>query len=183
MARLNRVLNLSFTQAEVDFVVPDLALDLPLAIDPFLLYKSRDENLRRLHEHLVAIFNRGIRFFREGQRSELDRLIDFPEVNEIGFGYSREGIRGRGLGWYLNRLLADTLAASIPLQQRGLRHVEEMQLVSLGVAADRVSDIAGNVLKSFLTDYTQKQADLWNIPILKSVPVEHYFDFDDLDWM
>lgn len=182
MVRLSTAFGLPFTQSEVDFVIPDLAIDVPLAIDPFLLYKSRDEQLQRLHDHLLAIFNRGIRLYREGERFELDRLIDFPEVNEIGFGYTDQRIQGSGLGWYLNRLLADTLAASKPLQERGLRHVEEMQLISLGVGPDRVSDIAANVLKAFLVEYTQQQAELWDIPITRDVPLEHYFDFESWNW-
>jgi hypothetical protein len=179
---LTQTFRLSFTQAEVDFVIPRLDQDLPLCIDPFLLYKSRDDTLRRLHEQLLMLFSNSITLFREGKRKEMDELIDFPEVNEIGFGYCEDGVRGSGLGNYLNKLLADTLAASEALQARGLRHIEELQLVSIGVAADRVSDIAANVLKLFLIEYTQRQASLWNIPLETAVPVNHYFDFDDYRW-
>lgn len=179
---LTEAFNLNFTQGEVDFVIPRLDEDLPLCIDPFLLYKSRDETLRRLHEQLLSLFNSSIVLFREGKQEELSDLIDFPESNEVGFGYSKGAIRGSGLGQHLNKLLADTLAASEPLQLRGLRHVEELQLVSIGVAADRVSDIAANVLKLALVEYTQKQAELWNIPLESSVAVNHYFDFDDFRW-
>ena len=179
---LTQAFKLTFTQSEVDFVIPRLDQDLPLCIDPFLLYKSRDETLRRLHGQLITLFNNSVVLFREGKRTEMDKIIDFPEVNEIGFGYSEDGVRGSGLGSYLNKLLADTLAASEPLQERGLRHIEELQLVSVGIAADRVSDIAANVLKSFLIEYTQKQADLWGIPIDSSLPVNHYFDFEEYAW-
>jgi hypothetical protein len=146
---LTQAFSLRFTQAEVDFVIPRLDQDLPLCIDPFLLYKSRDGTLRDLHGQLVRLFNNSIVLFREGRRGEMDELIDFPEASEIGFG---------------------------------LRHIEELQLVSIGVAADRVSDIAANVFKLFLIDYTQKQAGLWNIPIKAAVPIKHYFDFDDYQW-
>jgi hypothetical protein len=173
---------LSFTQSEVDFVIPNLTTDLPLCIDPFLLYKSKDESLRQLHRSLLSIFNQGIQYYREGKRKDLDKLIDFPEVDEIGFGYSEGRIKGSGLGNQLNQLLADTLAASEPLQERGLRHVEELQLVSIGVAADRVSDIAANVLKAYLIDYTQKQAGLWSIPLTSAMPIAHYFDFESWEW-
>lgn len=179
---LTAAFNLSFTQSEVDFVIPDLAVDLPLSIDPFLLYKSRDEYLRNLHDRLLAIFSSGIRSYREGKLDELDRLIDFPEVDEIGFGYSDRTIRGRGLGQRLNRLLATTLRVSPELQIRGLRHIEELQLVSIGVGPDRVSDIAANALKVFLIEYTQQQAELWNLPLTRGMPVSHYFDFDDGQW-
>lgn len=182
LMRLTQAFGLAFTQSEVDFVVPDLSTDLPLSIDPFLLYKSRDQRLRGLHDRLLSIFDEGVRLYRVGRREDLDRLIDFPEVDEIGFGYSEEKIRGRGLGTQLNALLADTLAASPALQERGLRHVEELQLVAIGVGPDRVSDITANVLKAFLIEYTQEQAELWNIPITRDLPVHHYFDFESWEW-
>lgn len=183
MAGLNNVFGLPFTQAEVDFVIPDLSSDLPLSIDPFLLYKSRDPLMRDLHACVLSLFNRAIARYRDGHSEELDYLINFPEVNEIGFGYSEAKIKGSGLGDYLNRLLAETLAASPALQERGLRHIEELQLVSIGVGPDRVSDIAANALKAFLVEYTQKQSRLWNIPVAKDLPLTHVFDFDGWTWI
>jgi hypothetical protein len=180
--RLPEGFGLSFTQAEVDFVIPDLEEDLPLCIDPFLLYKSKDPRLRKLHSQLLGIFDAGIKAYQEGQKRELDRLIDFPEVDEIGFGYSEGRIGGRGLGVELNAALADTLAASGTLQERGLRHVEELQLVAIGVGPDRVSDIAANAVKSNLIEYTQQQALLWNIPLTPALPIHHYFDCEEFDW-
>jgi hypothetical protein len=180
--RLPDVFGLQCAQAEVDFVIPDLANDLPLCIDPFLLFKSKAPKLRELHQQLLAIFAHGFQLYREGKRRDLDRLVDFPEVNEIGFGYTQRGIKGSGLGLQLNTLLAETLASSKELQERGLRHIEELQLLSIGVSADRVSDIAANALKSYLIDYTSEQAALWNIRLESSVPVSHYFDLEDMEW-
>lgn len=180
--RLIEALGLDFTRSEVDFVVPNLAVDLPLAIDPFLLYKSRDEELRKLHIQLLSLFQQGTQLFCQGDRAGLDQLIDFPEVDEIGLGYSEGTIGGRGLGTRLNHLLADTLAASPMLQERGLRHIEELQLVSIGVGPDRVSDIAGNVLKHYLIEYTQRQSELWGLPLTTGMPVNHFFDFDHWEW-
>jgi hypothetical protein len=181
--RLHQVLRLSISQAEVDFVIPDLANDLPLCIDPFLMFKSRDAALREYHNRLLSLFNQGIQLFRDGKRADLARLIDFPEVNEIGFGYSEGQIRGSGLGEQINGLLADLLTECEPLQDRGLRHIEELQLISIGVGADRVSDIAANILKQYLVEYTQRQAKIWAIPLSSTMPVCHSFDFDSWDWV
>lgn len=173
---------LGITQAEVDFVIPDLATDIPVCIDPFLLYKSRDESLRGLHAQLLAVFSHGLALHELGDRAGLDRLIDFPEVNAIGFGYSQAAIRGSGLGWQLNQLLADLLESSEQVRSRGLRHVEELQLLSVGVGPDRVSDIAANILKRSLIEYTQAQAALWGIPVQANVPVPHFLDPDAMEW-
>ncbi len=174
--------SLGFTQADVDFVVPDLAGDLRLGIDPFLLFKSRDPAYKAAHDQLLSVFNSAIKAFASGQVDVSRKLIDFPEVNEIGFGYRKTSERGSGMGTFLNELLMRTLGESPALVKRGVRHVEEMQLVTLGINADRVSDIAGNILKQFLIDYTQRQADRFAIPITKGVPVAHVFDFGDWEW-
>jgi hypothetical protein len=174
--------NLSFTQSEVDFVVPDLAVDLRLGIDPFLLFKSRDPRLQRLHTMLISLFDRAIQCYRDGDAQAVDYLIDFPEVNEIGFGYTRTSIGGSGLGRYLNRALADILGATDALRTVPLRHVEELQLLSPGIGPDRVSDVAANILKRFLVEYTQEQAALWHIPLSTGLPVAHYFDAETQEW-
>lgn len=179
---LTEAFGLGFSQGEVDFVIPRLDEDLPLCIDPFLLYKSRDEVLRDLHSQLLGVFNDGVSLFESGELDDFHHLIDFPEPNEIGFGYSEGAIRGSGLGPHLNRVFADTLAASEPLRERRLRHIEELQLVSVNVGPDRISDIAANVLKQYLIDYTLKQSELWGIPVQKAVPVTHFLDLDDLEW-
>ena len=55
------------SQYDVDFVIPRLGVDLPLGIDPFLMFKSRDEEFRRLHQVIIDHFNAGIQqFVREG---------------------------------------------------------------------------------------------------------------------
>ena len=41
------------TQSEVDFVIPRLGIDIPLGIDPFLLYKSRNPTFSQLHDIIL----------------------------------------------------------------------------------------------------------------------------------
>ena len=178
---LVEALGLELQQAEADFVIPDVTTDTPLGIDPFLLFKSRDGEHRAAHDQILQLFNEAMRLFRLGRVDESQYLIDFPEAPEICMGYRRMGKSGTGLGSYLNQLLLDTLSASPALLERGVRHVEEMQLVSLGIAADRVSDIAANILKRFLITYTQRQCQVWGIPT-RTAPVHHAFHFDSWRW-
>src|SRR5437588_3963706 len=86
------------SQFEVDFVVPRLGIDLPLGIDPFLLFKSRDPELQNLHRVLLEAFNFGVSLVRDKRLSEARALFRFPEAWEIGFGYSqKKGKRGTGV--------------------------------------------------------------------------------------
>lgn len=169
----NALLISNISQYDVDFVIPRIGVDVPVGIDPFLLYKSRDPEHRRLHDILVSAFNAGIDAIRRGKVSEASRLFDFPEVSAIGLGYTRGGKRGSGVGTHLAGLIIETLVGSPSLKERGIRHVEEMQLVSAGIGPDRISDIAANVLKRFLIEYTQRQCGIWQLPVKSSVPVNH----------
>jgi hypothetical protein len=62
-----------------------------------------------------------------------------------------------------------SLFRDIPqIQKSGFTHFEEVQLLVEGVAQDRISDIACNLLMSFLIDYTIDECRRWSIPTTKS---------------
>jgi len=170
------------SQYEVDFVIPRIGIDLPLGIDPFLLFKSRDSQFRQLHVSLLNAFNAGILAIRNDDLTTARYLFSFPEVSAIGMGYTRKGKRGSGVGSHLTNLILRTLAGSPALKERGVRHVEEMQLLSAGIGPDRISDIAANLLKRFLIDYTQRQCAIWDIPTKPGVPVSHIYDASKQTW-
>ena len=144
MKLLTSELNLQFGQNEVDFVVPNLEQDRRLCIDPILLYNAKNPDLKSLHIKMLEMFNYAIEQFEKGKMIDSEYLINFPEVSEIGLGYSVGTTKGSGLGSYLNKLVFNTLTSSPDLVKRKLRHIEELQLVSLGINADRVSDITAN---------------------------------------
>jgi hypothetical protein len=178
----HKPLLIGISQYEVDFVIPRVGADVPVGIDPFLLYKSRDVEYRELHGVLTGAFNAGISAVRRGALSEARQILDFPEVSAIGLGYTRNSKKGSGVGTHLTDLIVETLVGSPSLQERGVRHVEEMQLVSAGIGPDRVSDVTANVLKRFLIDYTQRQCSIWNLPVRSGVPVSHIYDPVSQSW-
>jgi hypothetical protein len=171
------------SQYEVDFVIPRLGIDVPVGIDPFLLFKSRDPELRSLHDRIIEVFRSGVEWIKAGQEESARSIFQFPEVAEIGLGYTRQGKRGSGVGDFLSGLILKTLRESPAMLDRGVHHVEELQLISMGIGPDRVSDIAGSLLKKFLIEYTQKQCAIWKIPITSGVPVQHIFDYERQIWV
>ena len=102
------------SQYDVDFVIPRVGIDVPVGIDPFLLYKSRDPQYKKLHEMLVGVFNAGIAAVRDGSLGDARRILNFPEVAEIGFGYTQKSKRGSGVGNYLSGLIIETLKPGFP---------------------------------------------------------------------
>ena len=171
------------SQFEVDFVIPRVGIDVPVGIDPFLLFKSRYPEFQALHNQILDVFRFGIDLIKNQRDNEVRELFQFPEVSEIGLGYTREGKRGSGVGTFLSQLILDTLRDSPAMVERGIRHIEELQLVSMGIGPDRVSDISASLIKEFLIGYTQKQCAIWNIPVNKGVPVTHIFDHESRKWI
>ena len=55
--RLNDYHNLLFAQEDVDFAIPFLDEDIPLYLDPFLLWKSPSQMDNGLHSTITNSFN------------------------------------------------------------------------------------------------------------------------------
>lgn len=162
-------------------MIPRLDRDLPLCIDPFLLYRSSRRELREAHALLMSVFEAAFQAFREGDAKRAARLVDFPEARAIRFGYASRSKDGRGIG-QLGPALVAALEDSPELVARGFSHVEELQLVAEHIGPDRISDLAGNVLRRFLATYTADQCNLWNIALAKGVPLEHVWDPVEGEW-
>ncbi|MDH4028382.1 MAG: hypothetical protein OEU95_06095, partial [Nitrospirota bacterium] len=55
--RLNDFHDLPFTQDEIDFAIPFIDEDIPLYLDPFLLWKSPSQQDNALHASIINSFN------------------------------------------------------------------------------------------------------------------------------
>lgn len=166
--RLNDFFELPFTQEEVDFAIPFLDEDIPLYIDPFLLWKSPSLQDNALHTSVINSFNSMGNEFLKGQEvNAIQTLITASECNEVGFGNSKNGI-GKRIGNNLaNEIL--NLFKNIPqISKSGFVHFEEIQLFVNNIGRDRISDITASFIKSFLIDFTIDQCEKLQIPIEKT---------------
>jgi hypothetical protein len=161
-----------------------LISDLPLFIDPFLLFNSREPKYRALHDAII----RYVRFLRdravEGQigEGELKAWFVFSEVKQTWLGYSVLGNRGSGLGRdfasALNRNL-NTIFTDFGNEKiaRG-SHLEKLCLVRDGVGRDNISDFTTNLIKGFLLEYTQTFARQHIAPALRRRKVVERVQFN-----
>ena len=166
--RLNDFYNLPFTQNEVDFAIPFLDEDLPLYLDPFLLWKSPSMQDNSLHTAITNSFNHlGYLWLKGNEEEAVDRLVLASECDEVGLGDSKKR-QGTRIGKELARTIIGLYDTIPQVKQAGFIHFEEIQLLVDNVGKDRVSDIACSFAKSFLIDYTIEQCEKWGIPITKS---------------
>ena len=167
--RLNDYYNLSFTQEEVDFAIPYLDEDIPLCLDPFLLWKSPSQQDNSLHTAIVNSFNHlGYLFNKGNEKEAIKMLIKTSECYEVGLGDSKRRI-GLPIGPKVANNILSLYKKMPQINKSGFIHFEEIQLYVDQISKDRVSDIACNFIKSFLIDFTIERCEELRIPIDKTV--------------
>jgi len=142
-----------------------LVTDLPLFIDPFLLFNSKKEKYQKLHEDMIEY----LRFLKDksaGQQVDkglLSSWFRFKEVRQNWLGFSVHNNRGRGLGGDFARALNENLYNIFKdfgdeKITKG-SHLERLCLIKDGVGRDNISDFTVNLIKEFLLEYTQEFAN------------------------
>ena len=168
-----------------------IVTDLPLFIDPFLLFYSENKEYQRLHDQIIGY----LRFLRRKSEAGnvspalLKSWYHFSEVKENWLGFCESGNVGRGLGnnfaHALNRNLV--LVFSNFGQERITRgsHLEKLCLIRSGVGRDMISDFTTNLIKDFLCNYTQTFAEQYiDEALTKNVAVDRaFFDYRLERWM
>ena len=173
--RLNDYHGILLLQDKVDFAIPFLDEDIPLYVDPFLLWKSPSQMDNGLHDLVIQNFNHLGYLVNQGKGNEAsDMLIGLSECEAVGLGTSKTR-RGNRIGKKVaNDILK--LFSDIPqLKTNGFTHIEEVQLLVGQVAKDRISDITCNLISSFLIDYTIQRCEENNIP-MEQVIIESIYD-------
>lgn len=165
--RLNDYHSIAFTQEEASFAIPFLDEDIPLYVDPFLLYRSPSQQDYSLHLNLISTLD-GLGFsYIKGNDKAIEVLIQASECDEVGLGNSGTK-KGKRIGEKTARSILD-LYKNIPqINQRGIGHLEVIQLLVDNISKDRISDLTCSFIKSFLIDYTMQECSRHSIPTVKT---------------
>ncbi|WP_025872706.1 hypothetical protein [Methylobacillus glycogenes] len=163
------------SQADLDFAIQFFDEDIPLYVDPFLLFKSPSQQDNALHGSITNSFNHLNYLIKKNKKDEAANiLISISECGEVGLGLSKKRVGSRIGKVQANDILS--LFENISeFSQFGFHHFEIIQLFISGISKDRISDISCNYLKSFLIDYTIDQCQTLGIPLSK-VFLENYYD-------
>lgn len=138
-----------------------LEADLPLFIDPFLLFASNKREYKLLHDKIVGhlLEMKGIAISDSPANED---LFKFPEVKQNWLGVCKWGNNGRGLG--------PKFAKSVIKAFRGFyrnfgeeeilesSHIEKLTLVGSGIGRDFISDFTTNLALEYLLTYTERFA-------------------------
>jgi hypothetical protein len=181
------------TKTLEDFGAFNISLinNLPLFIDPFLLFGSKKQEYQELHSAII----RYLSFLKAkseagiNDNSQIKSWYLFPEVEQNWFGYSIVGNSGSGLGEKFGKSMSASM--HIVFDDLGKEkitqssHLEKAGLFEIGVGKDNISDFTTNLIKEFLLSYTEKFAkENVKDEYLKIIKVEKvYFDYELERWM
>lgn len=182
--RLTDYHGISVAQASVDFAIPLLDEDIPLYVDPFLLWKSPSLQDQALHTSLINSFNHINFLLKKSRISDAKHvLIVASECPEVGLGLSRTR-KGKRIGVKKAEEILSLFKQIKQYNLHGFSHFEEIQLYVRDISKDRISDICCSFLKSFLIDYTTQVCEELGVPMNNtSIPMvynyqKHAFESD-----
>lgn len=167
-----------------------LIADLPLFIDPFLLFNSKNKKYQQLHNDIIKY----LIFLKEKSTSQiidigaLKAWYVFKEVEQNWLGFSVSGNKGSALGLDFGRVLNANLHKIFHEFGREKvskgSHLEKFCLIKDGVGKDNISDFATNLIKEFLLEYTQSFAKKYIDESLRDkFRVQRvYFNYETESW-
>lgn len=182
MPRFSQHFRLDKSQGELDFIDVQLDRDNPLFIDPFAVSLRSDRWGSEAHAMLVSFFQAVVDRIREGQFESARLLLsNLREPNETRLGLSRGRPQGAGIGNQQADELFVALRESQAVQTGFLSSLEECELMLPGIGADKLSDLATNVLRGHLAEYTRDQCNLHGVPT-RQVAVGPRFELRTHQW-
>lgn len=159
-----------------------LVCDVPLFVDPMLIFNSNKPEYKALHEGIIKFFHFLYKKAEKGlTKKEIGAWFNFKEVPNNWLGYSLVGNKGLALGQKYAEFLYHNIAFAI--NTNGLTrssHIEKIMLLYEGSGKDKISDLTVNLIKSYLCEYTEKFAiEHIDSRYLKRLPVEKaYFNYE-----
>lgn len=192
--------NLKFSEIfEVDknileqegFVDVSLLCDLPLFVDPFLIFGSQKEEYLELNNEInrYLLFLKKKAIQHEIHSGLLKSWFTFSEVYNNWLGYCKFGNKGSGLGLKFAKNLYYNLKNKLNNFGDGeilsVEHIEKLCLIDDKIGSDNISDFVVNILKHYFLEKTQEfckkyikpeYCDMFNVD-------KAYFDYNLEKWM
>lgn len=167
-----------------------LISDTPAFIDPFLLYSSKKEAYKIVHENMIEYIKFLCKKANDAKTDSnvLEKYYYFKEPKQNWLGYVAYGNSGYGLknkfaeelcinaSNYIENFGNETITSS--------SHMEKLCLFNEGHGLDNVSDFTTCLIMPFLLEYTEKFSKKYldDKYCQKRLIKRAYFDFDKEEW-
>ncbi len=151
----------------------DISLDqdLPLFIDPFLLYASDNIEYNLLHDEIIKylVFLCDLSIL-DTDEVRLKYYYCFREIKQNWLGFTYDGNSGSGLNMDFARKLHKSLHGAFSNFGNGAHntspHLEKLVILEKGVGKDKISDFTTNLMIDYIARYTEEFAKRFIKPSL-----------------
>ena len=162
--RVSSAYKIGLTQPALDFVDVDLNTDTPVFVDPRALLLLETEWSQHCVSLIQNFFSVVLDAIRDGRHARAQFLLrQLREPNETRLGFSKGRPQGRALGPESARGVWEALSRSEAVRTGLLEDLEDTILMVEGIGPDIVSDIATNIIRRPLIQYTQRMCDYYDI--------------------
>lgn len=168
---------------------PILISDTELFVDPFAVFNEKEGFFQKSYEKLLQFFNEAFKIAAKANRDssslsyrKLQNILVFPEINELGLGYSSTNNGAGASGFFCSNII-DAIYESIDAGLKEYKHFEEIGLFEDGFGCDRISDITCNILIEDIINYTKDICEANNIPVYEYKLKHLKFDFQNFRWV
>ena len=107
--------------------------------------------------------------------------LDEPKETCLGLSKSEDPI-GKGVGKTDTARMFTRIIKSKAIQSGLVENLEDTSIFVNRIGPDKLSDMATNIIRRNLIDYTKQQCHLWNVP-LQSAPSGYFWDKSSGSWM
>ena len=174
--KISEKFNLGVSQAELDFVDIDTNFDSLLFLDPYFLANRNDRMSLQMSRTIRSFFSKLIELLRTDRLKEAKALFsNLSEPNETCLGMSKGKPSGRGPGGTDADKMFQSLLKSKAVQTGIVEDIEDCHIFVDNFAKDKLSDMATNITRLHLIEYTQNQCNLWGIPLVNA-PTGFYWN-------
>lgn len=181
--KISEYYKLGKTQYELDFVDIDVDADAPLFLDPYFIGKTEFPIAVEAKKSLSTFFDCLLQAVRDGREKDALKLLShLGETNELCFGFSKGKPQGRGMGRSDAAKIYKSLEASEAVRTGIVEDIEDCRIFVDNVDKDKVSDMAANIIRKQLIEYTRAQCELLGIPLENDVSSGHFWDSDKKMW-
>ena len=140
-----------------------LVADIPLFVDPILIFNSDKDEYKQLHKNIVKYLH----FLSEKAKENLTPAkiktwFSFNEICNNWLGFSKSSNKGLGLDKKFANFLYQNIG--FVLNNNGISssvHIEKIMLLEKGQGKDKISDLTVNLIKGYLCEYTEKFAKMY----------------------
>lgn len=140
---------------------PCIAYDLPLFIDPFLIFASEKKEYKNLHASIIKY----LRFLLDIaptiniNSGKFKHWFVFSEIKQNCFGYSENGNDGKSGAKKMGRALKNNLEKIFDSygisELENVIHLSELNIIEKGIGKDNISDFTTQLIFEYLLEYTQ----------------------------